>query len=177
MSPSIITALSFNINHYYNGLTYLQEKIPYMQSNYNEQIWFYYLLFNNMHLQKSQKFEHQVILTVLWVDWGSPEQLSLPCNCSDIETGNGTPCLLYSFLVPSKNMLKLRFQPCSTQLVCASNSTMADFQKKCSKKTSPQYASANYTSARTVPTDVLAKASVSNKEGCIRMCIVQRPSL
>lgn len=50
-----------------------------MQSNYNEQIWFDYLLFNNMHLQKSQEFEHQVILTILWVDWGSPEQsLFLP---------------------------------------------------------------------------------------------------
>lgn len=74
-------------------------------------------------------------------------------------------------------MLKLRFQPCSTWLVYASNNTVADFQNKCSKKTSQQYASANYTSALTVLTDVLAKASVSNKEGYIRMCIVQRPSL
>lgn len=74
-------------------------------------------------------------------------------------------------------MLKLRFQPCSTWPVCASNSTMADFQNKCSKKTSQQYANANYTSARTVLTDVLAKASVSNKEDYLRMCIVQKSSL
>lgn len=59
-----------------------------------------------MHLQKSQAFEHQVILTVLCVDWGSPEQLGLPYNCSDVVTGNGTPCLLYSFLVPSKEYVK-----------------------------------------------------------------------
>lgn len=49
-----------------------------MQSNYNEQIWFDYLLFNNMHLQKSQEFEHQVILAILLVDWSCPVQSLFP---------------------------------------------------------------------------------------------------
>lgn len=54
---------------------------------------------------------------------------------------------------------------------------MADFQNKCSKKTSQQSASANYMSACTVLTVLLAKASVSNKENYIRMFTVQRPTL
>lgn len=49
-----------------------------MQGNYNEQIWFDYLLFNNIHLQKSQEFEHQIILTILLVDWSCPVQSLFP---------------------------------------------------------------------------------------------------